>query len=191
MNASGPKSPCKVCGRDTDADCRWTDDLILCHEGSRFAPPAHLRPGETITIDGRPWALIRRGGGFSGQAAVFRPHREGFKPTGNHNADLESKARRSVVLFSIERFLEHFNECWNVLDFQTLTAAEFKAAKQLIDNTTEEGHTLARSLQSTWRQHPDLADSYRWRVESCLKNLKAQRDDADFFSRHYLGEVEL
>ena len=72
MQTSGPKTPCPVCQRTKDADCRFTTDLILCHTGT------DLRPGECITIDGQQWAFIRHNGGFSGQAAVFRPHREGF-----------------------------------------------------------------------------------------------------------------
>ena len=185
MQTSSKRTPCPACQRTHDGDCRFTSDLILCHTGT------DLRPGECITIDGQQWAFIRHNGGFSGQAAVFRPHREGFKPTGSYSVDLEAQARRSVVSFSITRFLDHSNQCISVPDFHGISAAEFKQAKQLIDDTTAEGLSLARSLQATWRQHPDLADAYRWRVESCIKSLKAQRDDAHHFASYYLGEVEL
>jgi hypothetical protein len=185
MQTSGPKTPCPVCQRTKDADCRFTTDLILCHTGT------DLRPGECITIDGQQWAFIRHNGGFSGQAAVFRPHREGFKPSGNRNADLDAKARRSIASFSLTRFLDRFKQCWDTPDFHTLNAEEFNAAKQLIDDTAAEAVTLSRTLPVLWRQHPELADLYRWRVESCFKNIKAQRDDAQHFASYYLGEVEL
>lgn len=183
MQRSSKKTPCPVCGRTKDGDCAWSSDVIFCHSGS------DLSISQTITIDGKPWALVKLNAGFSGQAAVFRPHREGFKPSGNRNADLDAKARRSIASFSITRFLDRFKQCWDIPDFHTLNAEEFNAAKQLIDDTAAEAVTLSRTLPALWRQHPDMADLYRWRVESCFKNIKAQREDAHHFASHYIGEV--
>ena len=48
--------------------------MILCHQGTSYKPPSDLRRGDVINIAGKPWALIRRDGGFDGAAAVFKPH---------------------------------------------------------------------------------------------------------------------
>ena len=74
MHVSSRKSPCPVCGRTKDPDCRWKDDVILCHHGTTHQPPPDLQRGDVISIGGKPWALIRRDGGFDGAAAVFKPH---------------------------------------------------------------------------------------------------------------------
>ena len=70
MRSSGRNNPCPVCGRTKDTDCRWNDAKILCHTGT------DLRPGDTLTIARQKWAFIHHKGGFSGMAAVFKPHRE-------------------------------------------------------------------------------------------------------------------
>ncbi|QNI54646.1 hypothetical protein SynBIOSE41_02141 [Synechococcus sp. BIOS-E4-1] len=70
MKSSGHNQPCPVCSRVKDADCRFNDEVVLCHTGT------DLRPGDTITISGAQWAFIHHKGGFSGMAAVFMPHRE-------------------------------------------------------------------------------------------------------------------
>ena len=66
MHVSSRKSPCPVCGRTKDPDCRWKDDVILCHHGTTHQPPPDLQRGDVISIGGKPWALIRRDGGFDG-----------------------------------------------------------------------------------------------------------------------------
>ena len=75
MRQSGKRSPCPSCGRDSDGDCRFSDQVVLCHSGKRFAPPTHLRVGDVITLQGRPWALVATGKGYDGAAHVFKPHR--------------------------------------------------------------------------------------------------------------------
>ena len=54
---SSPTLPCPICGRnDKGGDCRISDDLVLCHNGSTFSPPA-LKSGQTtIGGDGQKWA---------------------------------------------------------------------------------------------------------------------------------------
>ena len=69
MHSSGRNNPCPVCGRTKDSDCRWNNATILCHTGT------DLRPGDTLTYARQKWAFIHHKGGFSGMAAVFKPHR--------------------------------------------------------------------------------------------------------------------
>jgi len=184
MHHSGRNHSCPVCSRVKDADCRWSDEIILCHTGT------DLRPGSTIAIDGRQWALIRHNGGFSGQAAVFRPHRADRSiSTGNTSLDLDRKARRAVASFSVQRFLDRFQSCWNLPDFHSLPPDDLRQAFALIDTTYADGLALSRSLAPIWREQPDFAALNRWRIESCIKSLKHQHQDALDFRRIYLGEV--
>lgn len=193
MQPSGPKTPCKVCGRDSDGDCRSTEDLILCHQGRRFAPPAHLRPGDTLSIDGKPWALIRHGGGFDGQAAVFRPHRESSPPANRHpdGGNARAKARQAVAAFAIERFYRAFQAAWDVPDFHSLTPEALREAIRTIELAHEIGRALAASLQRLWRDAPDLKVIHRERINGYLKSLNYQLDDLRHFRSCYLGEVQL
>jgi len=65
---SSPKSPCPVCGRTKDGDCRTTDDgLVLCHTYQDG------EPGQVITgTDGQQWAFTKH----SDIWGVYAPHRE-------------------------------------------------------------------------------------------------------------------
>lgn len=73
-NSSSRRHPCPICGRDSDGDCRVTADgsRAICHYGSRFAPPAGLKPGDVIDgQDGQRWAFT--GDTSDGRAAHFTP----------------------------------------------------------------------------------------------------------------------
>lgn len=185
MQASGPKHPCPACGRTKDADCRFTSDLILCHTGT------DLKPGECITIDSAPWAFIRHNGGFSGQAAVFRPHRDNNRAPGHGSSrpDAQAKARQAIAAFSITRFYEAFQAAWDIPDLHSLTADELIAATATITRAQEIGADLSKNLQRLWREAPELKDLHRERVNAYLKNLAYQASDLSHFRSHYLGEV--
>lgn len=68
---SSRKSPCPVCGRTKDADCRWDEKLLHCRTYAKH----HLNRGEVIRgHDGQRWAYL--GDSDGGRWAMFRPHRE-------------------------------------------------------------------------------------------------------------------
>ena len=183
MRHSTKAQPCPACQRTRDGDCRFTDDLILCHTGT------DLRPGDTIDIAGQPWALIRHDGGFDGAAAVFRPHREDSK-INRRRVDLDNRlAKRAVASYSIRLFLDHFQQAWDLPDFHDLSPDALHNAFALIEATEAEGIALKSSLVSVWRECTDLADLYRWRIDGCVKSIKAQAQDVRHFRRHYLGEA--
>ena len=75
MQSSRRNNPCPICHRSKDSDCRFCDDLILCHQGSTHGPPANLRIGDVVIRQGREWALVKTNVGFDGGAALFKPHR--------------------------------------------------------------------------------------------------------------------
>ena len=69
---SSPKTPCPVCGRTKDSDCRWNAEEI-CH--CRTYAKEHLGMGEVIHgNDGRQWAYL--GDSDGGRWAMFKPHEE-------------------------------------------------------------------------------------------------------------------
>ena len=187
MFSSNRNTPCAVCGRTKDADCRWADDVILCHSGT------DLRPGQTIDANGREWAFIRHDGGYDGGAAVFKPHRPRSQcKASQHRPSVQDLSNRDAqrVLWSqvIEGFYVAFIAAWNVHDFHWLRPSELKAAFATIERAHEKGAVLSRSLQTIWRDHPDLKELHKLRVEQYIKHLSHQQDDAEHFKLHYLGE---
>lgn len=80
MQRSSNRNPCPCCGRTKTSHCAWTinggdEDVVLCHAGERWGPPAGLKIGDLIDISGRPWALTAIDKGFAGSSHVFKPHR--------------------------------------------------------------------------------------------------------------------
>ena len=194
MKSSGRNNPCPSCGRNTTSHCRWNDDTILCFHGSTFAPPSDLRIGDTITIDGRPWALIRRDGGFSGNAAVFKPHIEKEPSRGqrlqtpNTAQELLSRqTKRHQWASLIQEFHDAFQAAWNAPDFYSCTPEQLNAAFSTISNAQNCGAGLKPHLRSIWRDHQDLEQLHRLRVESQLKTIAFMAQDALEFQHNDLG----
>ena len=94
MEASKRNNPCPVCGRNKDSDCRWDDDVILCHNGSNFAPPEYLKIGDKLTIDGIVWALVKTNSGHTGHCHVFKLHRPFDKKEWSKTFSLEKKEKK-------------------------------------------------------------------------------------------------
>ena len=195
LTASRANNPCPVCGRTKDTDCRWSDDVIMCHQGTSFAPPAHLKVGDTITISDRVWALVSRNGGFDGSAAVFKPHRPGQAPqhhgiTRHRPAapDLSQQRQDSIEL-GLSTFLENYRVCWNVPDFHGMDCTQQREAFDLIENTSLQGELIASNIQSVWRDFPELKARFKDLFEMAIQSLKYQKKDVDHFRCHYLGEL--
>ena len=191
MNYSGRNSPCPVCSRVKDADCRWNDTTILCHSGT------DLNPGDTITIDGIKWAFIHHNGGHSGMAAVFKPHRDRNReewkrdlrrPTPNTPAQLLAiQQKRNQWSDILDQFLAAFDAAWNIPDLYTATPQQLTAAFNTIDDAQTKAAALAPHLQSIWRDCPDLKQLHKLRVEHCLKTIAHIAEDARRFKEQDLG----
>ena len=55
---SGKRSPCPICGRTKDRDCKFSEDIVWCHHGHTNSPP-ELTVGDTCQgKDGQTWALV-------------------------------------------------------------------------------------------------------------------------------------
>ena len=191
MQKSGRNNPCPSCGRVKDADCRWSDDVIFCHSGSSHGPDQTLRVGDTVIIDSKQWALIKRNGGFDGGAFVFKPHQE--RPdsvsTGINRQDILTKqAKRSIASVSLERFFNAYRRAWDVKDFHILNAHQLSEAIQAIEGAARIGRELSLSVNQIWQQHHDLRDLHKGAFEACLSSINAQVADLAHFRTHYLGE---
>jgi hypothetical protein len=187
VKSSGRNNPCPVCNRTKDTDCRWNDDVILCHSGT------DLTPGSTVNINGAEWAFIHHKGGFSGIAAVFKPHRElergtGYGRTPNTAQDLLSRqTKRSQWADILEQFHNAFNNAWESPDFYNASPDELHAAFDVITDAQAKAAALRPHLQSIWREHPDLAQLHRLRIESQLKSIAYMAEDARQFQQNDLG----
>jgi len=191
MQKSGRNNACPSCGRTKDADCRWSDDVIFCHQGSNHGPDQSLRVGDTILIDGAPWALVKRNGGYDGNAFVFKPHQEKADTshrTVNRQELLTKQAKRSIASVSLERFFTAYQRAWDINDLHSLTPQAIDQAITTIEHAAGIGRDLSGNVDQIWREHQDLRDLYKLRFEACLLSINYQVADLAHFRTHYLGQ---
>ena len=155
LKQSSRSEPCPVCGRDVDGDCRFGDGVILCHVGTRFGPPPHLKVGDVIQISGSGWVLARTGVGFAGSAHEFRPDRGvRLKPKRQRSRVQELAARRRL-----RKFHTGFRDAMRCPEFVLLSAEEADHYLPLIRQTAQEGQSLlplAKAIASRsprWKRH--------------------------------------
>ena len=141
MRHSGKRSPCPSCGRDSDGDCRFSDQVVLCHAGKRFAPPRHLRVGDVITLQGRPWALVATGKGYDGAAHVFKPHRENSR----HRPRPQKRAVQVLDLHGLEQDLSGF-------DLLARQALEIPPLEQMLDADISQARDRAAAAQKLTKE---------------------------------------
>jgi len=188
MQKSGRNNPCPSCGRQSDGDCRWSTDVIFCHQGSSHGPDQSLAVGDTVVINGAVWALVKRNGGFDGAADVLKPHREqNLSRSVRRVSLLNRRAKRSIAALALERFFDAFTKAWNVRDFHTLPPDQLETAFAAISHAATIGNELAITVDSIWREHHDLRDIHKERFNSCLNATKLMVADSAHFRQHYLG----
>ena len=169
MKSSGHNQPCPVCSRVKDTDCRFNDEVVLCHSGT------DLRPGEQITINGAQWAFIHHNGGFSGMAAVFKPHRELQK--GVHKQHTPSSAqellsrqtKRSQWAFILDQFNDAYGQAWNIPDLYSCSPEQLRSACVVVSDAEAKAAAIRPHLKTIWRDHEDLAQLHRLRVEAAAR----------------------
>ena len=178
LKQSSRREPCPVCGRNLDGDCRFSDDLILCHSGTRFHPPQHLRPGDVIDINGVRWALIRTDAGFDGAAHEFRPDRvapEKGVPRGRRRQQRQAGRLLHEVLRDVDAAL-------NVPEFMRSIPDELRDSFRLIEVAAGKAEALLPALRGRL-QPPQIS-----LLAEAIRDLTYQRLDAEHFRHHYLGE---
>ena len=194
MHVSSRKSPCPVCGRTKDPDCRWKDDVILCHHGKTHQPPADLQRGDVISIAGKPWALIRRDGGFDGAAAVFKPHSPFRKVRNrNHQRRFSSLAvdPKDALLHAAHAVMaglvQDIDRALSVPEFQFSLPHELQADFQLVEDTSNALASFKQTLLKLQRRYGGL-DEHLAQLTQAQKELGYQRRDVKRFKRCALGE---
>lgn len=181
---SGGGNPCPICGRTKDGDCRWGDDWIACHSG---AAADTLKPGQTIEADGQTWYLSRTGGGHSGMAHVYRPHRPGQPQNSRRRAkpdvDLIAQVRACRRFYAALRPRVH--AALRLPLWEVCTPVEMR----LVIDTYTSIQQLIHRLQQARRSDPTLArllpTARHW-----LKAMGYQLADLQRFQRQQLGMQE-
>ena len=192
MRSSGRNTPCPSCGRTKDGDCRFNEEVILCHAGESCGPDQALRIGEVVNIEGHSWALVKTGAGHSGSAHVFKPHQPKRKkaPRATRTGpQQEQQAKAEVASTAIEHFFDEFDLAWNVMDFHSLSPKELTEGIDTIETAHQTGQELSGLIQSIWRENHDLRILHRDRFNACIRNLGYQVEDLRHFRNHYLGEI--
>jgi hypothetical protein len=191
VNYSKRGSPCPVCSRERDSDCRWTTDSIFCHLGSSHRPPTHLKLGETLQIKGSKWDLVSLSAGFDKSAYLFKPHKE-IKPIPSSlkerkQQDFDYQVRVDCCDYYSKEFVELAKKALDVLEFETALPDELKESFHLIYTVERKGKELIKQLQELAPREERLK-KYLPIVKDLNKQLKYQRKDADQFRKNYLGE---
>jgi hypothetical protein len=165
--------------------------MVLCHQGSTNGPPEHLKVGDVIDVQGKPWALVRIGSGFAAVAYQFRPHRD---PT-FHAMGGNIPPRFSIALnykLAQETF-DAIKAALDVPEFMNSTPRELRYSFLLIEHAWNKTKSLIAHLQRCYKNetNPDrmarLAKQLDL-VSKAMKQVSYQRKDAQHFCRHYLGE---
>ena len=188
MQVSKRNSPCPICGRTKDGDCRFCDDLILCHQGSTHGPPANLRIGDVVIRQGREWALVKTNAGFDGAAFVFKPHRPLKKRklySSLHRVNAAAKKRQLINAQKklIEGFIKLSQAALDVLDFENAPPDELKESFALIEKAYLQGKEIREIVGFC----PELKN-WIYLIDKANKQLNYQYKDQLSFRRNYLGE---
>jgi hypothetical protein len=186
--ASGRNAPCPICGRNTDDKCRWHDDLIACHQGDTFSPPAGLSKGSVLNVQGSPWAVVNLQGGFSGCAVVFKPHvdRHWFTP-----AARKTEARVQAVLLPtlqqlFARCRQYVQACLAMPPLEGCTLQQLQAELAHAEVTVLNLTALRGPLVRARRQAPEMNRFVR-AVDHWLRLVTYQLRDLERFMRVQLG----
>jgi len=177
-------NPCPICGRTKDGDCRWGDDWIACHSG---AAANNLKPGQTIEADGQAWYLSRTGGGHSGMAHVYRPHRPGQFQKGRGGSAASTKALAEVL--ACREFhaalRPRVHAALRLPHWEYCTPAELR----LVADSFNDAQQLIHHLKRARRVDPALVRllpiALHW-----IKSLGYQLGDLRHFQRQQLGMGE-
>jgi len=189
LHYSSKHTPCPICSRNKDGDCRWCDDWIACHTG---AAANNLQPGQTIEAEGQTWYLSRISGGHSGMAHVYRPHRPGVRPgAGVRPAQAARRAEIAVCACRIHQadLRPRVHAALRCPPWEDCTPKQLSRAEDLLTATIDGVQQQIKRLQQCRRTDPVLARllpaAQHWR-----RSLGYQLADLRRFQRDCLGMQE-
>ena len=193
FTSSSRTQPCKVCGRNSDADCRWNNDVILCHRGSSFAPPNNLKLGDKLNIEGKDWALVSYEGGFTGLAYVFKPHKPLEKFQGNQWQDKKIEIFNKGISTAQAKikakvFLDLAQKAVDVQLFETAPYDQLKKDFALIYEARKQGLEVHRDIRPL-AKNDFVMQEILWLIEAANHDLKYLEIAVNDFRTKMLGEV--
>ena len=187
-SCSGKGKPCALCQRDIDGKCRRSDELLSCYWGQRFHPPADLKLGQILEIEGRRWAVVNLSGGFAGNSAILKPHvdRLDFKPN-----QLRQRQQQSAVLAPALRDLfgrvrAYVHASLAVRELEHGTAEEIRRDQQVVSDTLRHLRELREPLVLARRDDPSFSRLVA-AVEHWERLVAYQAADLEVFNRCMLG----
>jgi hypothetical protein len=193
---SSKKNPCPLCGRNTDGKCSHDDTRIECYPGDTFRPPADLRRGQVLEIEGRQWAVTSLAGGWSRSHVVLRPDRgrEEFKPGPTHSrpaaarrrAHRESQAVEPVLLDMFSRCRQWVQAALGIPEFVHSTLEEIRESRLIVTTAAEALAEMRQPLLEAKRERPELGRLLH-AVDVWAKAVGYQRADLEHFWRRQLG----
>ena len=185
---SSKRNPCPVCGRDSDDKCRRSDELLSCYWGERFAPPAGLKLGQVLDIEGRHWAVMNLSGGFAGNSLILRPHvdQHDFKPAQRQQRQREAAVLAPALREVFGKVRAYVHASLAVLELEQATADELRRDQQLLAATRRHLQELRAPLVLARREDPSLARMVS-AVDHWLRLVSFQAADMESFNRWMLG----
>ncbi|WP_216919723.1 hypothetical protein [Synechococcus sp. CCAP 1479/9] len=186
--ASGKHRRCPVCGRDTDDKCRRSDDLLSCYWGERFTPPAGLKLGQVLDIEGRRWAVVNLSGGFSDNSLILRPHvdRVDFKPAQRLQRRREVAVLAPALRDVFARVRAYVHATLALPDPHQATAEDVRLGRELLEATRRHLQDLRDPLAEARRDDPSLGRLMA-AVEQWQRLVDYQAADLEIFHRWVLG----
>ena len=195
MQISKRNNPCPVCGRNKDSDCRWDDDVIFCHNGTNFAPPDHLKVGDTLTLDGVVWALVKTNSGHTGLCHVFKLHRpldKKYKPYNPVQKKQEKEQQEYLFregVAATEAYIALANKALEVISYEYCNLEQIKESKALINRAFDEGKELRKILVGIKRFNKNIEEFIELFDEK-YRRIKYQKNASDNFCWQHLGEID-
>lgn len=187
-HSSSKRNPCPVCGRDSDDKCRRSNEMLSCYWGERFAPPAGLKLGQVLDIEGRRWAVVNLSGGFAGNSLILRPHvdRHDFKPAQRQQRQREAAVLAPALREVFGKVRAYVHASLAVLELEQATADELCRAQQLLAATRRHLQELRAPLVLARREDPSLARMVS-AVDHWLRLVSFQAADLEAFNCLMLG----
>ena len=180
LRPSSRRSPCPVCGRTKDGDCRINDDLVLCqtHADGTVGDERNGYRYAKANKDGRTATWVR---GDRWSSSTPR-HSVAHLPE-------TDRQRIKVTIDLLDAFHQDFSSCFGLRDFLAMTPAELNESFSLIDTTLNTGVRLEASLKIFWSDFPWLLSVHKPRFDTALKALQGIHDDVIYTRVNYFGET--
>jgi hypothetical protein len=191
MKSSSKKSPCPICGRDSDDKCRWNDESILCYSGDRFGPGNSLKKGDKIQALGNSWLLIGYDAGFSGSSYLFVIDDGRYKRLSPIEKSQLNRKKVALARKAITAFREIESEFFFFLapkDFLSLPPEELDYIEFFTSRLIELCKNLDDFLSLNRITLKPLG-AIRGRLKHMHCLLKALQGDVLHFRQEFLGEA--